>query len=245
MSGDDKYDGRGENSAQAIAQAHVYRQITGRSYHDREQHLWNASVICETLGLDRVVDHTTFSVSWRRQFGHCQEYLEKYCKWIIDELREIGLNEFDAYLPGDTSSRETKHYPEIPDIEIDQMIEHVRDIILGTTDFDRNPNTMYDADEILDIGLDSVRERDTFNAVIKDDGPALKTVMNAIKNRGEESWQEEFETVNRRILSAAKGTGMLDRPVEGHDDITLIPIYPQNADLPDGARGNDKKRGTY
>lgn len=243
MSGDDGYDSGGDNTAQAMAQAHVYRQITGRSYLELELHLRNAPVICETLGLDRVVDRTSFSKSWRSQFGHRQEYLEEYCKWIIDELREIGINEFDPYLPAN-KERAPEPLPEIPDGEIDETIRHVRDIILGETDFGRKPNKTYSAGEILDVATNACRERGEFNAVIDDHDPTLKTVMNAIKKRDGAEWQDEFLTINDRVLDAAKGAGMLDRPVEGNLDSTIIPIFPQNLPRPDNARGNEKKRGT-
>jgi len=136
--------------------------------------------------------------------------------------------------------------PEIPDGEIATAIEHVRDIMLGTTDFARGPNTTFEASEILDVGTDACRERAAFNSVIEENGhePALKTVMNAIQNRSGLEWQKEFETINERVLNAAKGAGMLDRPVEGYLDITIIPFYPQNLPRPKKARGNAKKRGT-
>lgn len=68
--------------------------------------------------------------------------------------------------------------------------------------------------------------------------------MNAVKNRSGVEWQDSFESINERVLNAAKGAGMLDRPVEGYLDITIIPFYPQNSERPDKARGNANKNGT-
>ncbi|NUC75018.1 transposase [Haloterrigena sp. SYSU A558-1] len=243
---EDQYEGRGDEHAQTVAQAHVYRLLTGRSYHELELHLKNSPRVRHYLGLDGVLDHTSFSRSWNKQFSEgTRAFLREYCTWIQDELRKLGVAEVEPFLPGDEPDHD-EPLPEIPDGEIAESIEHVRDIMLGTTDFDRGPNTSYDAGEILDVGLDASRERAEFNAVLEENGhdPALKTVMNAIKNRSGSEWQDAFETINDRVLNAAKGAGMLDRPVEGYLDITIIPFYPQNSDRPDKARGNANKRGT-
>jgi hypothetical protein len=45
-------------------------RITARSYHDLELHIQSSPTIRQRLGLDDVLDHTSFSRSWRgEQFG--------------------------------------------------------------------------------------------------------------------------------------------------------------------------------
>lgn len=245
---EDGFDGRGQEHAQAVAQAHVYRILTGRSFHELELHLERCPSIREILGLDDVLDWSSFAYSKRNQFEpETYESLERYADYVRDQLTDLPGDVVAPYLATNKPQRsEPESLPEIPDGEIDNAIEHVRDIMLGTTDFDRASNTTYDAGEILDVALDASRERAEFNAVLKenDHEPALKTVMNAIKNRSGSEWEDVFEEINARVLDAAKGAGMLDRPVESYIDITIIPFYPQNSERPDKARGNANKRGT-
>jgi hypothetical protein len=225
---DDLYNGAGDENAQAVARAHVYMRITARSYHDLELHLQSSPTIRDRLGLDGVLDHTSFARSWRgEQFGDATTaYLEAYTEWVRDELDELDIAEFEPFLQPEPD--EVESLPEIPQGPIDQGVDHVRDILLGTTGFDRGPNTTHADTDLIDIALDACRERSELNPIITDNGhdPALKTFLNAINNRDAEEWQEEFEQVNDRVLDAAKGAGILGRPVDGDLDITVIPFYP-------------------
>lgn len=243
---DDLYDGAGDENAQAVARAHVYKRITGRSYHDLELHLQSNPTIRWQLGLDNVLDHTSFARSWRgEQFGDATTaYLEAYTEWVRDELDEMDLGEVKPYLQPEPDDVES--LPEIPQGPIDEGVNHVRDILLGITDFARGPNTTHADTDLIDIALDACRERSELNPIITDNGhdPALKTFMNAVNNREADEWQAEFEQVNDRVIDAAKGAGMLGRPVDGDLDITVIPFYPQNLSPPDGARKGEKKAGT-
>ncbi len=242
---EDLFEGEGTEHAQAVAQAHVYRLLTGRSYLRLELHLETAHYVREKLGLDSVIDESSFSYSWRNQFRDgTKEYLREYCSWIQDELEKLDTREVEPFLQDEEPDHE--EYPEIPQGEIDQSIEHVRDIMLGTTDFDRGPDTAYADSELLDIALDACREGSEFNPIVTDNDhdPTLKTFMNALKNRDGGEWQEEFKKVNERVLAAAKGAGMLDRPVDCDLDITILPFYPQKLDPPEGARKGEKKKGT-
>jgi hypothetical protein len=248
--GDDKYNGTGDESAQAVARAHVYRILSDRSYHDLQLHLERCDYIRDTLGLVGVPHRTTFAHSWREQFSDAtKEYIEEWAGWIQEALDRLDVAEVEPYLPPEEPD-ETEPLPEIPSGEIDESIRHVEDIMLGTVDFDRGPNTTFDTSEILDAYTNAARERVELNAVLDEDeddrhSMSLKTLLNSVKNRDSSEWQELFEGVNDRLLSAAKGAGMLDRPVEVYGDITVIPYYPQNLDRPAKARGNEKKAGTY
>lgn len=243
---DDLYNGAGDEDAQAVARAHVYMRITARSYHDLELHLRSSPTVRDRLGLDGVLDHTSFARSWRgEQFGDVTTaYLEAYTEWVRDELDELDIAEVEPFLQPEPAEVESP--PEIPQGPIDEGVDHIRDILLGTTDFDRGPNTTHADTDLIDIALDACRERSELNPIITDNGhdPALKTLLNAINNRDAEECQEEFEQINDRVLDAAKGAGMLGRPVDGDLDITVIPFYPQNLSPPDGARKGEKKAGT-
>jgi hypothetical protein len=247
---EDEYEGEGDENAAAVANAHVYKILTNRSYLRLELHLEKCPKVRESLGLKGVLDHTTFSRSWREQFHpSTKAYLEnEYCEYIRDELERIsyGDDPEPALAPYFEPPEPPESLPEIPQGEIDTAIKHVKEILLGTTDFDRGPETTYADSELFDIALDACREGSEFNPIIDDNGhePALKTFMNALKNRDGHDWQEEFKRVNARVLNAGKGAGMLDRPVDCDLDITILPVYPQNLDPPKGARKGEKKRGT-
>lgn len=173
---DDLYNGAGDEDAQAVARAHVYMRITARSYHNLELHLQSSPTIRDRLGLDGVLDHTSFSRSWRgKQFGDSTTaYLEAYIEWVRDEPAELDIAEVEPYLESDTEKAES--LPEIPQGEINQGIEHVRDILLGTTDFDRGSNTTHADTDLIDIALDTCREGSEINPIITDNGhdPALQ-----------------------------------------------------------------------
>lgn len=247
---DDQYDGGGDESAQSVAQTLVYQRLTNRSNLKLELHLQNSPAIRKKLGIEKVLDHTSYARAWKEQFSPgTRDYLEAYCGWIQDELDALDERMFEPFLPTEAPDHPDP-LPEIPGAEIDQAIEHVKDIMLGTLDFDRGPNTTYDKSEILDPYTEAARERVQLNAILDEDEDvvhemSLKTLLNSVQNREPEEWQALFEGVNSRVLDAAKGAGMLDRPVEVYGDITIIPFYPQNLERPDEARGNEKKKGTH
>jgi hypothetical protein len=247
---EDEYDGAGDENAAAVANAHVYRLLTNRSHFQLELHLKKCPKVRRSLRLNRVLHHTSFARSWREQFpSGTKSYLKhEYCDYIREELDRItyGDEPEAAMDPYFEPPEPPEPLPEIPHGEIDTAIDHVRDIMLGTTGFDRGPNTTYETGDLLDVALDAARNRVEFNAVIEENGhdPALKTVMNAIKNKDPGDWQESFEAINARLLKAAKRAGMLDRPLESYADTTIIPFYPQKKNRPKEARGGEKKRGT-
>jgi len=70
---------------------------------------------------------------------------------------KLNIAEVKPYLESDTEK--TDSLSEIPRGEIDQGIEHVRDILLGTTDFNRGPNTAHADMDLIDIASDACRER--------------------------------------------------------------------------------------
>lgn len=151
MSTGDDYDGAGENSSQAMAQAHVYRKITDRSYHDLERHLRRCPKICDVLGIDIVVHHTTFSASWREQFGHRQAYLEEYCEWVRDELREMALTEFDPYLPVVEQQQPSSSRESITDGQKRRCVSNVWGLIEDDLDFDRGPGIEWSVQYLYDL----------------------------------------------------------------------------------------------
>lgn len=243
---DDAMDGESDESATAFAQAHVFRILTDYSYNKLERVLKGSRYLRERLGFESVPDRSTFSYGWRDNMFRepTRKYLKAYATWIQDELADLDCREVEAYLP--TEEEEHESWPEMPQGAIDESVEHVRDIMLGTTDFDRGHGTEYPDSELLDIMLDASREGAEIHPTVTDNDhdPALKTLLNALKNREGDEWQDEFLEVNDRVLSAAKRSGMLDRPVTGDLDVTVIPFYPQEKDPTNDSRKGEKKKGT-
>lgn len=243
---EDQYQGRGDEHATAMAQAHVYRLLTDRSYHDLELHLESCPRIRHNIGLESVPDHTTFALSWKKQFSEgTRASLREYCTWIQEEAEKTGIRELEPYFPSDEPDVD-EQLPEIPDKEIDDAIRNVRGILFQNIDFDRGENTTHGVGDLVNICTDACNERKAFNTVIDENGhePALKTLMNALKKRSGDGWNDVFEVINERLIETAKRSGMLNRKMHGYIDITIIPFYPQEAPRPEAARGNEKKRGT-
>lgn len=55
---EDGFEDGGSESPQAVARAHVYRILTGRSFFELERHLDNYPTIRDQLGLDKTLDHS-------------------------------------------------------------------------------------------------------------------------------------------------------------------------------------------
>lgn len=243
---EDRYEGRGKEHALAMSQAHVYRLLTDLSYHDLELHFRNCPRVRHLLGFEGVPDHTTFSKSWNEQFREeTRLFLKEYCTWIQEEMRRVCVAEFEPYLPSDETTTD-RDLPKIPDEEIDDAIRNVRGILFQNIDFGRGENTTHGVGDLVNICTDACNERKAFNTVIDENGhePALKTLMNALKQRSGDGWKDVFEAINERLIETAKRSGMLNRKMHAYIDITIIPFYPQEAPRPDAARGNEKKAGT-
>jgi len=244
---EDGFDGGGDENPQAVAQAHIYRLLTGRSYFELEQHLDRFPSIRDILGLEDVPDHSTFSYSMREQFTGMEPFFESHADYIRDRLHQKFSDDlFGPHLETPSTDSRSEPLPEIPEEAIDEKIRHVKAIMLEETDFNRASNTKYGAGSILDPFLEACQEGNAPANVIDENNHdfAIKTAFNAVKQRDGNGWHEEFQRINSRILNAATGAGMLQGDLDAYVDITVIPIWPTTDSPPDGHRQGEPKNGT-
>lgn len=244
---EDGLDGGGREHAQAVAQAHVYRMLTGRSFFELERHFDRYPTIRETLGLDDNLDHSTFSYSMREQFEGMETFFESYADYVRERIEAGFPNSVtEPFLAEVDVEDDSEPLPEIPEAAKDEKIRHVRAIMLEETDFDRASNASYEAGSILTPFLEAAQEGDAPANIISDNDHdfAIKTAFNAVKQRDADSWHEEFKRVNGRVLNAATGAGMLQGDLDAYIDITVIPYWPQTDDPAEGHRQGEPKNGT-
>ncbi|MFC4549367.1 MULTISPECIES: transposase [Halorussus] len=244
---EDGLDGGGREHPQSVAQAHIYRILTGRSFFELERHFDRYPTIRESLGLEDNLDHSSFSYSMREQFEDMDVFFESYADYIRDRI-EAGLPNSltEPYLDTPDPEDDSEPLPEIPEAAKDEKIRHVRAIMLEETDFDRASNATYEAGSILTPFLEAAQEGDAPANVISDNKHdfAIKTAFNAVKQRDADGWHEEFKRVNGRVLRAATGSGMLQGDLDAYIDITVIPYWPQTDNPAEGHRQGEPKKGT-
>lgn len=85
-----------------------------------------------------------------------------------DELDELDIAEVEPFPQPEPDEGES--LSEIPQTPIDEVVNHVRGILLGTMDFDRSPNTTHTDTDLIDRALDTCRERSELNPIITDNG---------------------------------------------------------------------------
>ena len=244
---EDGLDGNGREQPQAVAQAHVYAILTGRSDHELELHFDRYPTIRETLGIEENLDHSSFSYSMREQFGDDPTYFESYAEYIRDRLKARFPDSLtEPFLASTDIESDSEPLPEIPEEAKDEKVRHVRAIMLEETDFDRASNATYEAGSILTPFLEAAQEGDCPANIINDNDHdfAIKTAFNAVKQRDAVGWHEEFQRVNSRLLSAATGAGMLQGDLDAYIDITVIPYWPQTDSPAEGHRQGEPKNGT-
>lgn len=208
---EDGLGGRGREHPQSVAQAHVYRILTGRSFFELERHFDRFPTIRKTLGLTDNLDHSSFSYSMREQFEGMEVFFTDYADFIRDQLDSLPDSLVNPYLAETDSDERPDPLPEIPEEAIDEKVRHVRAIMLEETDFDRASNASYEAGSILTPFLEAAQEGDAPANIINDNDHefAVKTAFNAVKQRDASNWHEEFKRINGRVLDAATGAGML------------------------------------
>jgi hypothetical protein len=252
--GDDHYDdSRTTYNVADMARAFVYREIIPEltSFHNLESHLRTYRYVARTLGFERVPDHDTFRRTWRQRYTKTvRERITEYAEFLGEELGDLNAPEFG----GLRKRFERGGEPEPKSIspgEKQAAIRHIRPLIYDGLDFDRAANASYERTDLLDLQAEISREQDYIQKAIEykwesgEAAPWPRTHFNAINNREATDWEEKFQQVYDRQLRAAKGAGMLDRPVPVYIDGTIRPYYKRNAGLPDGVRGGEPKNGTY
>lgn len=244
---EDKFDGEGDEHAQAVAQAHVYRMLTDRSYLKLELHLKSAHYVRETLGLKDVPDDTTFSNSWREQFTDgTKAFLKEYCSWIQDELEKLGIREVEPYLPDE--KREYASRESITDGQKRRCVRNVWGLIEDDFDFDRGPGIEWSTQYLYDVFAEGASKGITPYEVLdkerKDtEDASLKAVMNAADQRTADEWIEVFDRLFQRLFDRLHALGWFTRPVDAYVDGTTRPMWP-SGELPEGVKGADVKEST-
>ncbi|WP_058826570.1 transposase [Haloferax sp. Q22] len=244
---EDGLDGGGREHPQSVAQAHIYRILTGRSFFELERHFDRYPTIRESLGLEDNLDHSSFSYSMREQFEDMETFFESYADYVRERIEAGFPNSLtEPHLVEVDAEDDSEPLPEIPEAAKDEKIRHVRAIMLEETDFDRASNVSYEAGGILTPFLEAAQEADCPANVISDNDHdfAIKTAFNAVKQRDAEGWHEEFQRVNGRVLEAATGAGMLQGDLDAYIDVTVIPYWPQTDDPAEGHRQGEPKNGT-
>lgn len=222
------------------------------SWHDLEVFLKANPETASELGFhENIPDHTTFSRTWNDRFKPA----------FRDHLRHIAQREtlkarkHDIPVPdGLTVWADDEAEPDPKRITQNQKkeaIRNIRPLVFDQLDFDRAQNAHYHRETLLDLYAEVSRETDYLNKTSEDrraegeNVPWSQTVLNATQNREAAEWEDEFRDVFDTEIEAAKGAGLLDRPVPVAIDTTIRPYYVQNRELPDGARGGEPKNGTY
>lgn len=247
---EDKFDGEGDEHAQAVAQAHVYRLLTDRSYLKLELHLESAHYVRETLGLEDVPDDSTFSNSWREQFTDgTKAFLKEYCSWVQDELEKLGIREVEPYLPDE--KREHLNRPKVTDAEKRQSVLNTWGMIEDDLDFNRGPGIEWSDKYLYNVFAEGANKGITPYEVLDkerkdrddDEDASHKAVMNAADNRTADEWAAVFDDVFDTIFGRLKAANYFTREHDAFLDGTTRPMWP-SGELPEGVKGGDVKEST-
>lgn len=208
---EDRYKGRGDEHGQVMAQAQVYRLLTDRSFHELELHLRHCPRVRYHLGLDRALDHTTFSRSWNEQFsGGVREYLNEYCSWIQEELETLDLPEVEPYLPAASRSYEIRET--LTDAQKRRCTRNVWGIIYEEFDFDRGPGIEWSTQYLYGVFAEGASSGITPYEVLdkqrkESEDASLKTVMNATDQRSADEWIDLFDRLFQRLFDRMQALG--------------------------------------
>lgn len=253
--GDDHYDdSRTTYNVADMARAFVYREIVPElsSFHDLESHLRTYHYVARKLGFaGSIPDHDTFRRTWRQRYTETvRERISEYAEFLGEELSELNTPEFGGLRQRFEHGGEPEPKRITPG-EKQAAISHIRPLIYDGLDFDRAANASYERTNLLNLQAEVSREQNYVQKLVEHKGerrkaaPWPRTFFNAIENRAAADWEQMFRQVYDRQLQAAKGAGMVDRPVPVYIDGTIRPYYKRNAELPEGVRGGEPKNGTY
>lgn len=243
--------------APEMMRAFVYQRIAGLdSYHALASHLEARPRIAAKLGIaGGVPSADTFREWWK---GKLDEQLRETTETVVerhfkpalaDYLLDLGFVEGASLL--DLNDADEPEPKDITPGQKQSAIEHIRPLVYDMLDFDRADNASYHRTDMLDLQAEVSREQDYVQKTVEqhwDRGEEMLTpraYFGAVQNRSAEEWSGVFRQVYDRQIEAAKGAGMLDRPVDVYIDETIIPFWERKAGLPEGVRGGEQKNGTY
>jgi len=245
--GDDLYADAGDEDVEAIARAHIYRILTDRSFHELEQHLMRSPAIRRHLGVKTVLDHNSYSRSWRVQFSetNCQ-HLQTVCETVQEQLADLDIAEVEPFLPDDGRSYTTRDT--LTDTQRRRCTNNVWGIIDDGLDFDRGSGIEWSVQYLYDVFAEGASKGITPYEVLdkerKDsDDASLKAVMNAVDQRNADDWIEVFDSLFQRLFDRLHAVGWFTREVDAYVDGTTRPMWP-SGELPEGVKGAQVKEST-
>jgi len=245
--GDDQFDGAGDESAQAMARAHVYRILTDRSFHQLQLHLERCQFVRKDLGLVGVPHRTTFSNSWQNQFSQStRKQIKEWAAWMQQALSKLNTNEVEPYLPDE--ERTYRSGQKITDAQKRRCVSNVWGIIADDFDFDRGPGIEWSTQYMYDLFAEGAAKGITPYEVLdkerkETDDASLKAVMNAVNQRSADEWIDVFDDLFQRLFDRLHSLGWFTREVDAYVDGTTRPMWP-SGELPEGVRGGDVKEST-
>ena len=245
--GDDLYADAGAEDVEAIARAHIYRILTGRSFHELEQHLTRSPAIRRHLGVETVLDHNSYSRSWRVQFSetNCQ-HLQAVCETVQEQLADLDIAEVEPFLPDSERAYTTRD--RLTNAQKRRCTNNVWGLFDDDLDFDRGPGIEWSTQYLYDVFAEGAAKGITPYEVLdkerKDsDDASLKAVMNAADQRSADEWIDVFDSLFQRLFDRLHAVGWFTRTVDAYVDGTTRPMWP-SGELPEGVKGGDVKEST-
>lgn len=248
-------------NAPMMMKALVYQRLVSiDSFHGLASHLNGRPKVAGLLGFtESVPSGDTFREWWRNRLEErwrdaAETIVTEYFRpELADHLLSMGLPAGASLLDVELPDQDPK---DISDSEKQEAIENIRPLVFDLLSFGRAENTTFHDNWFLDFQALISRERSFAEQNIDEfrtDGgvaPSAPTHFNTIESRSAVKWQEQFEDVFERVVTVAKGAGMLNRPIEVMIDGTDIPFYPQSYDdddnliIPEGVVGTKKSKNT-
>lgn len=242
--GDDLYANAGDKDVEAIARTHVYRILIDRSFHELEQHLSRSPVIRRLLGVNTVLDHNSYSRSWRVQFSESnRKHLKNVCETVQERLANLDVAEVEPFLADEDRTYATRET--LTDAQKRRCVNNVWGLFDDVLDFDRDPGIEWSTQYLYDVFAEGATKVITQYEVLdkerKDsDDASLKAMMNAVDQRSADEWIEVFDNMFQRLFDRLHAVGWFTREVDAYVDGTTRPMWP-SGELPEGVKGGDVK----
>lgn len=239
----------------AMLRAFVYQRLVGiSSFHKLAIHLDFHREVARVLGFEEHIPAgDTFREWWRNRFDQDERDTAEIAQTFFRQALSKRLIDAGAPQAGEffRSYEKPPEQMEITPGQKQEAINHIRPLVYGDLDFDRADNLKYDARQLLDYQAEISEDQDYIQKTVEEksdhgeDPISPRGYFGAIENRDADGWEGQFREAYDKQLAAAKGAGMLDRPVPVYIDTTIRPLFKQNAELPEGVRGGEPKNGTY
>jgi hypothetical protein len=245
--GDDLYADAGDENVEAIARAHIYRILTDRSFHELERHLVGSPAIRRLLGVDTVLNHNSYSRSWRVQFSETnRQHLRTICETVREQLAALDVAEVEPFLADEDRIHTARE--RITDAQKRRCVNNVWGLFDDVLDFDRGPGIEWSTQYLYDVFAEGATKGITPYEVLdkerkESEDASLKAVMNAVDQRSADEWIDVFDDMFQRVFDRLHAVGWFTREVDAYVDGTTRPMWP-TGELPEGVKGGDVKEST-